>query len=127
MARTTEELLAQHLSGIEAAAGALVSRFRPIAAAEAYRASGDPDLAEDAAQEALIRALANARQLRKPQRCGLTAQSRVRASGSAPKMLSVGGYAFLKSLARGLRLQLTRRPLLQAQPISCLSVPCRLR
>lgn len=70
MARTTEELLAQHLSGTEAAAAALVSRFRPIAAAEAYRASGDPDLAEDAAQEALIRALANARQLQKPERFG---------------------------------------------------------
>lgn len=68
--RTTEELLRQHLSGGEAAASALVSRFRPIATAAALRACGDRDLAQDAAQEALVRALTNVGQLREPERFG---------------------------------------------------------
>ncbi len=68
MAATVEELVRGHLRRDEVATEKLVSTFRPVATATALRACGDPHLAEDAAQEALIKALSNLHQLREPER-----------------------------------------------------------
>lgn len=68
MAATVEELVRGHLQRDEVATEKLVSTFRPVATATALRACGDPHLAEDAAQEALIKALSNLHQLREPER-----------------------------------------------------------
>ena len=54
MARRVEDLLRRVRGRDEAAVEGLVSAFRPIATAEAFRACGDPDMAEDAAQAAFL-------------------------------------------------------------------------
>ena len=68
MPADVEELISSHLAGDEAATARLVRAFRSVATAQALRTCGDPDLAEDAAQEALVKALCNVDRLRHTER-----------------------------------------------------------
>jgi RNA polymerase sigma-70 factor (ECF subfamily) len=66
MAQSVDELILAHLAGKSEATEKLVSVYRADAKAAALQTCGDRDLAEDATQEALIRALAHAGDLRDP-------------------------------------------------------------
>ena len=55
-ARTDQDLVSASLQGDRLAFGELVDRYRKGAIAVVYRMTGDSNLAEEAAQEAFIRA-----------------------------------------------------------------------
>ena len=63
-------LVAAARAGDKAAFGVLVTRHRPMLLALCARALGDPGLAEDAAQEAILLALTSLDRLRRPDRFG---------------------------------------------------------
>ncbi|MFW6161357.1 MAG: RNA polymerase sigma factor [Planctomycetota bacterium] len=65
-AATDAELVEQARAGASGAFGTLVRRYQALAVARAYRLLGDRGEAEDAAQEAFMRAYRSIHQLRKP-------------------------------------------------------------
>jgi RNA polymerase sigma factor (sigma-70 family) len=68
--RSDRELVEAALAGDRDALAVLLVRHRPLALAVCARALGDPDLAQDAVQEASLLAMLNLDRLRRPERFG---------------------------------------------------------
>ena len=63
-----EQLIRRHLSGDREATAQIIRAFRPLAVDQAMRTCGDREVAQDAAQEALVQALKHVEGLKEVER-----------------------------------------------------------